>query len=96
MSDKMTLEEMEAKRQELFEAYQNISKNIEDKRKAEEDKRKKQLALEKQKRTEEIDEAENKYKELVKKFIEDYGSYKKTVSSNDADLGYYSHWPWIF
>lgn len=80
-----TLDQLKTEMEQAQKAY-NDAKNEIARKEAEEAKlRKEKLAAEKNKRKEEIKEAENHYRALVKQFIKDYGSYYATYSCNEED-----------
>ena len=80
-----TLDQLKTEMEQAQKAY-NDAKNEIARKEAEEAKlRKEKLAAEKNKRKEEIKEAENHYRALVKQFIKDYGSYDATYSYNEED-----------
>lgn len=80
-----TLDQLKTEMEQAQKAY-NDAKNEIARKEAEEAKlRKEKLAAEKNKRKEEIKEAENHYRALVKQFIKDYGSYDATYSCNEED-----------
>ena len=80
--------------EELKQQYQKLGQEIRQREQDEEDRRKAQLALEKETRKKEVDEALEHYTKLAKEFIKDFGSYSyKTESSTDHSL---SPWFWWF
>lgn len=88
----LTIEELEAQ-------YKALGEQIAKKKKDEEDKRKAKLALEKEARTREIEEAEKHYRELVKAYQKDYGYYYCSAARtcSDADFVSLKHlWDTIF
>ena len=89
-----TLEQLQEELLQAQKAY-DIAKKLDDQKKKEEEERKKaELAAGKEKRYQEIKEAEKKLIELKKAFIEDYGSYYY-VSSHDDD-GAIGLMRWLF
>lgn len=89
-----TLEQLQEELLQAQRAY-DIAKKLDDqKKKEEEEKKKAELAAVKEKRYQEIKEAEKKLIELKKAFIEDYGSYYY-VSSHDDD-GAIGLMRWLF
>lgn len=78
--------------EELEEQYERLSKKAEaarkqlDKKKAEEESKKREVfAAEKEKRKAEIDAVYAHYRELLKKYLEDYGYYSSTYSADDDE-----------
>ena len=59
----------------LSEQYKAAAEALNKRKKEEADRQKAQLALEKQKREEEIREIKQKYDDLVQSFVRDYGHY---------------------
>ncbi len=77
-----TLEQLYAEMEQAQMAY-NTAKKLEEQKKKEEAERKMaELALEKDKRKKEVDDAVENAVELVKKYIEDYGSFSITDNVN--------------
>lgn len=88
-----TIEEL---RKQCDKAKRNFNVLNEQLRKAEqeeEERRKAQLALEKDARKKEVDEAYNKYRKLVNEYVKDYGNYLITSDSDDIITGLLSR-PW--
>ena len=89
-----TLEQLKAEAELAAMAYETAWRAEEKKKKEAEEKKKAELAAVKEKRYQEIKEAEKKLIELKKAFIEDYGSYYY-VSSHDDD-GAIGLMRWLF
>ena len=90
-----TIEELEAQYKEAEEKRKVLKEQIEQKKREEEELREAQLALEKETRKREVDEAITKCKELVKAYMHDYGIY--SFSSTDDDAIFSSKfWNWIW
>lgn len=64
----LTLQELEAQ-------YKKLGEQIAKKKKDEEERKKAELALEKEKRKQELDDARAHYNDLFSKYIQDYGTY---------------------
>lgn len=79
-----TTKALEEEQERIAEQYHTITEEIKKRKQEEAEKKKAQLALEKQKREAEIRAAKEHYNELVHAFIEDYGYY-------DDDF-----WTWFF
>lgn len=79
-----TIEELEAQYKLADEKRNALKKQIEQKKKEEEELREAQLALEKDARRKEVDESIAKAKELLKAFINDYGIYSFTSTDDDT------------
>ena len=84
-NENKTLEQLKAELEQAQQAFDIAKKLAEQKEKEEAERKKAELAAEKNKRKEEIKEAENHYRALVKQFIKDYGSYDATYSYDDED-----------
>lgn len=80
-----TIEELEKYYQERKAETDDLKKMIEEMKKEEADRKKAQLELEKDNRKKEVDDAFQKYSELLKAYIKDYGSYKVVTSDEDLD-----------
>lgn len=90
--NKMTLEELEKQYNEAAEKYESISKAYAVKKKEEDEKKREALAIEKEIRKKEIEEAEEHLCSLIAAYIKDYGSYSTTRSYHDGDFPYLWHW----
>lgn len=84
-NENKTLEQLKAELEQAQQAFDAAKKLAEQKEKEETERKRAELAAEKNKRKEEIREAENHYRALVKQFIKDYGSYDATYSYDDED-----------
>ena len=74
-----TLEEMEAQ-------YKDLGEKIKQKRQEEEDRKKAELALTKEARKKELDEAREQYLNLLQEYIRDYHSYEGIYSNENSPL----------
>ena len=79
----MTIEEMRKQFQEAQDKADELRKNLNKAIQDEEDRKKAQLALEKENRKKEVDEAYKNYQTLLKAYIEDYDTYSTTTSTSD-------------
>ena len=70
-----TNEELQKAVEEAKKNYEMLNEQLTIAKQEEEDRRKAQLALEKEARTKEVDEAYDNYVSLLNKYVEDYGSY---------------------
>lgn len=77
-----TIEELESQYKLAEEKANAIRQQIEHKKKEEKERRYAQLALERDHRKNEVDEALETYKTLLKAYMRDYGSY--VYASNDS------------
>ena len=82
----MTIEELEKQYKEAAKKATMLGEQLEQKKQEEEYKKKAQLALEKEARKKEVDEAFDNYVTLFKKYINDYGSYCPLTPSADYIL----------
>lgn len=89
----MNIEELKKQCLEAEKNYKTIHEQLIKAEKEEEDKKKAELALEKEARKKEIEEAEKHYHSLIVAYIKDYGSYSATRSyDHDDDFLGFRHW----
>ena len=81
-----TLEELEQQYKLAEEKRDAIQKQIEQRKRKEEEIREAQLALEKDARKKEVDEALATYKMLLRKYMKDYGMYSYTSNDDIFDM----------
>ena len=91
----MTIEELEKELAEVTSKKQLITEQLEKKKQDEEDRRVAQLALDKEKRKKEVDEAYENYITLADAYARDYGSCS-TVTSNTYSLNSILNDPWAW
>ena len=91
----MTIEELEKEYVKITEERQNIERALKQKKQDEEDRRVTQLALDKEKRKKELDEAYENYIALANAYARDYGSYS-IVTSNTLSSNSLLHDPWAW
>ena len=93
MADKreLTLKELEEQYNLVDEKRNVLKKQIEQKKREEEELREAQLAKEKDNRKKEVDDAFEKYKMLLKAYLNDYGAYYCT-SESGCDLFSVKFW----
>ena len=91
-----TIEELEAQYKLADEKRNALKRQIEQKKKEEEELREAKLALEKDARTKEVEEALKKYKTLVSAYIDDYGVYSWVSDDSSFDLFGSKFWNSIF
>ena len=89
-----TIEELEAQYKLGEENQKTLKAHIEQKKKEEKEFREAQLALEKETRKKEVDDAIAKCKTLVKAYMHDYGIYSFT-STDDDTIFSSKFWNWI-
>ena len=70
-----TTKALEEEQVRIAEQYENVTKELNKRRREDEERKKAQLAVDRQKRENEIKAAKKHYDELVQSFIDDYGSY---------------------
>ena len=73
-----TIEELKKMYEDSLKESNTLGEMLKQKEQEEEDRKRAQLALEKENRKKEVDEALEKYSKLVKAYIEDYGTYHQT------------------
>lgn len=81
-----TIEELETQYKLAEEKRNALKKQIEQKKKEEEELREAQLALEKDARKKEVDEALKKYQKLLRAYMDDYGAYSFSNDESVFDL----------
>lgn len=83
MSDKkLTTEELAKQVEEARKTFDNLSKQLQEQKKEEEKRKQAELALVKEARKKEVEDALDNYRELVKAYIEDYGSFSINVDTD--------------
>lgn len=90
-----TIEELEQQYRLVEEKREALKQQIEQKKREEEELKEAQLALEKEARKKEVDDAITNAKHLIKKYIDDYGIYSFT-SSGDDEIFNSRFWNWIY
>ncbi len=90
-----TIEELEAQYKLAEEKRNAIKQQIEQKKQEEKELREAKLALEKDARKKEVDEAIANAKTLIKAYINDYGVYSFT-SSTDNEIFNSRFWNWVY
>lgn len=91
----MTIEELEKEYTKLIKEKQLVKEELKKKKQEEEDRRIAQLAIDKEKRKKEVDEAFENYMMLIDKYLHDYGEYT-TVSNNSINSSYLINNPWAW
>ena len=81
-----TTKALEEEQTRLADQYKTVTDELNKRKQEEADRKRAQLALDKQKRQEEIRAAKKQYDDLVRKFVEDYGSYEDNFWSWFARL----------
>lgn len=89
-----TVEELKKMHKDLLKETETIGEMLKQKEQEEEEHKKAQLALEKENRKKELDDAVNKARELLQKWIKDYGSYG--YSSDNKNSIFDLLWPSFF
>ena len=82
-NEELTIEEMEKQYTKMREQCDNLYEQIKQKKQDEADKIKAELALQKESRRKEVDEALKNYNELLKAYLADYGTYYSEEFSDD-------------
>lgn len=90
----MTIEELEAEYKKVSEQYDNLGAQIKKKKQEEEDRKKAQLATEKDARYKEIEEVGKHLNELIKNYTRDYGSFSfsRRCSNDDNYIFRLPYW----
>ena len=88
-----TIEELKKMYEDSLKESNTLGEMLRQKEKDEEDRRKAQLALEKENRKKEVDEAFENYRTLLKAYIKDYGAYAMTTDTSWCPE---SFWPSFF
>ena len=91
-----TIEELEAQYRLAEEHMSDLGLKIEEKKREERELKNSQLAKEKNARKNEIDEAFNKYKTPIKSYIDDYGVYSYTTTTDDSFVDLFSSKFWNY
>ncbi len=91
-----TIEELKKMYEDALKESNTLGEMLKQKEKDEEDRKKAQLALEKDNRKKEVDEAFEKYNNLRKAYIKDYGAYTTTISTDDYNWFPSSFWRSFF
>jgi chromosome segregation ATPase len=81
-----TIEELEAQYNLAEEKRNALKQQIEQKKREEEELKKAKLTAEKDARKKEVDKALEKYKTLLKAYMDDYGIYSYATDENIFDL----------
>ena len=93
----MTIEELEKQVSEMKEQYEDLNKKLKQKKQDEADRKKEQLANEKDVRYEEIKLASKHLNDLIQKYIDDYGSFSFSRSYSDDKNNYFPYcYHWLF
>ena len=93
----MTIEELEKQVSEMKEQYEDLNKKLKQKKQDEADRKKAQLANEKDVRYEEIELASKHLNDLIQKYIDDYGSFSFSRSYSDNRNDYFPYrYHWFF
>lgn len=93
--EEYTIEELEEQYKLAEEKRNALKDQIEQKKREEEELREAQLALEKENRKKEVDEAIAKCKELLKAYMHDYGVYAFKSTDDDAIFNS-KFWNWVW
>lgn len=89
-----TIEELKKMHEDLLKETNTIGEMLRQKVQDEEDHKKAQLALEKEERKKELDDAINHAHELLQKWFKDYGSYGYLSNANNSLIDFL--WPSLF
>ena len=89
-----TIEELKKMKEDAAKEYETIDEMLRQKEKEEEDRKKAELALNKEARKKELDEAIENARKLLQKWMQDYGSYGFSGNANESLFNLL--WPSIF
>ena len=90
----LTSEELAKACEEAKKNFEELSKQLKKVRQEEEDRRKAELALEKESRKKEVDDAIEKAKDLLEAYVKDYGIYSSEYNSNELGSLFKRFSPW--
>ena len=85
----INIEELKKQYEEAKNNFETLGEQLKKAKQEEEDRKKAQLALEKEARKSEVSEAWDNYSKLLKAYIKDYGSYTKITSSKSDDFDWF-------
>ena len=88
----MTIEELAEQYKKISEQAYVLENQLKKKKQEEEDRKKAQLALEKDARYKEIEEVQKHLDNLIKDYVKDYGSFSFTKDYSSNDFPYLRHW----
>ena len=78
-----TIEELKKMYEDSLKESNTLGEMLKQKEQEEEDRRKAQLALEKENRKKELDDAVERVDDLLQAYIKDYGSYSAKYNGNE-------------
>ena len=91
----LTIEELTKQCNEARDAFEKLNDVLQKRKQEEKDREKAQLALEKQTRNKEVENALDNYRSLLKAYIKDYGTFETTSTTNDYEpFFYHKYFPW--
>lgn len=91
---KFTIEELEKQRDEVKKHFDCLNAEIKAAKKEEEDRQKAEFALQRADREKEVRDAYDKFKKLLKDFINDYGEF--SIMDTDTYFRPLNDWFWRF
>ena len=80
----LTVEELTKACTEAKESWEALCEQLNKVKQEEEDRKRAQLALEKESRKKAVDDAYEHYNKLLKDYIKDYGAYAMTLDPDDG------------
>lgn len=92
---KFTIEELEKQRDEVKKHFDCLNAEIRAAKKEEEDRRKAEFALQRADREKEVRDAYDKFKKLLKDFINDYGEFS-IIDTDNYTKSLLNDWFWRF
>lgn len=98
MADKKTLtvKELTKATEDAKKKFEELNEQLAIAKKVEEDRKKAELALAKEARKKEVDDAITNTKDLLEAYIKDYGSYSSEYSYSDLNSLFKRFSPWWF
>ena len=91
-----TIEELETQYKQVEENREALAKLITQKKQEEKERKEKELALKKETRRKEVDDAIANCKALLKAYMHDYGIYSYTSSDDDDTIFNSRFWNWVW
>ena len=89
-----TIEELKKMKEDAAKEYETIGEMLRQKEKEEEERKKTELALNKETRKKELDEAIESTRKLLQAWMQDYGSYGYSSNTNESLFNLL--WPSLF
>lgn len=92
---KFTTEQLAEQCEEARKVFVRLKEQLEEQKKKEEDRKKAELALVKETRKKEVEDAAENYRTLLRDYIKDYGCFPSITDVTNLDSLFHStFWPW--